>query len=137
MNGVLHSEHVISRSGIAVSPPRVIEDPHSLALRSAGVAFLSTTGRGAKALFFFKRTPKSPGVPTVIGPECTPAVRCIQIFKRTGTGKLWQNVFTSLPSVARVPHIDRKNFGFYMAYLLLGFATEVCIILATRVPTFD
>src|ERR1051325_2114309 len=51
MNGVLHSEHVISRSGIAVSPPKVIEDPHSLALRSAGVAFLSTTGRGAKALF--------------------------------------------------------------------------------------
>jgi hypothetical protein len=51
MNGVLHSEHVISRSGIVVSPPKVIEDSHSLALRSAGVAFLSTTGRGAKALF--------------------------------------------------------------------------------------
>ena len=43
---------------------RVIEDLHSLAIRSAGVAFLSTTGRGAKALFF-KRTPKSFGVPTV------------------------------------------------------------------------
>ena len=30
---------------------RVIEDTHSLALRSAGVAFLSTTDRGTKALF--------------------------------------------------------------------------------------
>ena len=38
---------------------RVIEELHSLALRSAGVAFLSATGRGAKALFSLKRTPKS------------------------------------------------------------------------------
>lgn len=60
MNGVLHSEHVISRSGIAVSPREVKKRTSTpLALRSAGVAFLSTTTCGAKALFFLKRTPKS------------------------------------------------------------------------------
>jgi hypothetical protein len=41
------------------------EDIHSLALRSAGGAFLSTTECGAKALFFTNARRKA-GVPTVI-----------------------------------------------------------------------
>ena len=55
------------------------EDVHSLALRSAGVAFLSTTSRGAKALFFTNARRKA-GVPTVSWPECTPAIQSIQFF---------------------------------------------------------
>jgi hypothetical protein len=59
---------------------RVIEDHHSLALRSAGVAFLSTTGRGAKALLFQNARRKALASRRLIGPEFTPAIRCIQIF---------------------------------------------------------
>ena len=64
MNGVLHSEHVISRSGIAVSLlEKEIEDFALYALRSAGVAFLSATGLWHESPAFI-RTPKT-CVPTV------------------------------------------------------------------------
>ena len=53
MNGVLHSEHVISRSGIAVSPREMKKRTlTSLALRSAGVAFLSTTNVWGESAVF-------------------------------------------------------------------------------------
>jgi hypothetical protein len=59
MNGVLHSEHVISRSGIAVSLlESEIEDLALYALRSAGVTFLSSTGLWHESAAF-KRTPKT------------------------------------------------------------------------------
>src|SRR5688572_21807071 len=60
MNGVLHSEHVISRSGIAVSPREMKARTFTLfALRSAGVAFLSTTSLWDESADFSNATPKS------------------------------------------------------------------------------
>jgi hypothetical protein len=91
MNGVLHSEHVISRSGIAVSPREVKKRTSTpLALRSAGVAFLSTTNVGRKRCFL-KRTPKSWRPDGFVGPECTPAIHSIQIFCE----KVWREIFTN------------------------------------------
>ena len=76
---------------------RVIEDFHSLALRSAGGAFLSTTGRGAKALFSSNARRKALASRRFIGPECTPAVECIQIFTavapRADCGRTSSEVF--------------------------------------------
>ena len=64
MNGVLHSEHVISRSGIAVSPREVKKRTSTpLALRSAGVAFLSTTNLWGESAVFSNARRKA-GVPT-------------------------------------------------------------------------
>ena len=126
MNGVLHSEQVISRSGIAVSPMRVNEDFHSLALRSAGVTFLSTTVVVRKRCFL-KRTPKSLASRRLIGPECTPATKSIQIFNRTSKEKLWQNVFTTRADVAWVPHTDGKTFAFQTAHWLLPINVEECM----------
>ena len=87
MNGALHSEHVISRSGIAVFSKKVkIEDFQLSALRSAGVAFLSTTDCGAKALFS-NATPKSLASRRFNWAECTPAMQSIQIFIATFLAK--------------------------------------------------
>ena len=59
---------------------RVKKRIHTLfVLRSAGVAFLSTTGCGTKALFS-NATPKAWTFRRFNWPECTPAIQCIQIF---------------------------------------------------------
>lgn len=59
MNGVPHSAHVISRSGIAVSPREGIEDLTLYALRSAGVASLSARGFWHESAGFSNATPQS------------------------------------------------------------------------------
>lgn len=52
MNGVLHSEHVISRSGIAVSPREVKKRTLTLLLFGAlALRFFQPRTCGAKALF--------------------------------------------------------------------------------------
>src|SRR5262245_43573136 len=90
MNGVLHSEHVISRSGIAVSPRERKRGP-SLPCSSERWRCVSFNHeRGAKALFFINARRKA-GVPTVILAEFTPAIQSIQFF----CAKLWQKIFTS------------------------------------------
>src|SRR5215510_5299693 len=108
MNGVLHSEHVISRSGIAVSPREVKRGFHSLALRSAGVAFLSTTNVWGESAVFSNARRKA-GVPTVNWPECTPAMHSIQIFcVKSVAGDL----HPSSGHVARVQHLTSENLVF-------------------------
>jgi hypothetical protein len=72
MNGVLHSEHVISRSGIAVLLESEIEDLALYALRSAGVTFLSATGLWHESAVSNAR--RKACVPTVNWAECTPVV---------------------------------------------------------------
>src|SRR4029078_11092151 len=80
MNGVLHSEHVISRSGIAVSPREVKKRTLTLLLFGAlALRFFQPRTCGAKALFFSNARRKA-GVPTVCWAECTPAMHSIQIF---------------------------------------------------------
>jgi len=80
MNGVLHSEHVISRSGIAVSPRKWKQRTFTFLLFGAlALRFFQPPGCGAKALFFINARRKA-GVPTVSWPECTPAMQSIQFF---------------------------------------------------------
>src|SRR5215213_4794718 len=104
MNGVLHSEQLISRSGIVVSPPRVIEDTHSLALRSAGAAFLSTTDRGTKALFSQTHAEKLWRPDGLLDLSVPQQLSLFKFFRRTFGQNLWHNVFTSLSDVACAPH---------------------------------
>ena len=87
MNGVLHSEHVISRSGIAVSLlESEIEDLALYALRSAGVAFLSATGLWHESAGF-KRTPKSLRPDGLIGLSVLQWFTFFYVFLRTLTNK--------------------------------------------------
>jgi hypothetical protein len=116
---------------------RVIEDHHSLALRSAGGAFLSTTGRGAKALFSSNARRKALASRRFVDLSLLHHLGVFKLLEEPSTEKLWRNVFTSLVDVACAPHIDRKKLTLQTAYWLLAAKTEVCIILATRVPTFD
>ena len=82
MNGVWHSEQVISRSGIAVSPRERIEDIPSLCSseRWRGVSFNHKVC-GTKALFL-KHYAKSWRPDWFTASEFTPANRCIQTFIR-------------------------------------------------------
>ena len=86
MNGVLHSEHVISRSGIAVLLESEIEDLALYALRSAGVTFLSATGLWHESAGF-KRTPKSLRPDGLIGLSVLQWFTFFYVFLRTLTNK--------------------------------------------------
>jgi hypothetical protein len=81
MNGVLHSEHVISRSGIAVSPRERKLRIRSLCSSERWRRVSFTTACGTKAPEF-KRYAEKLGVPTVNCAECTPVV---QFFLRIST----------------------------------------------------
>ena len=72
---------------------RVIEELHSLALRSAGVAFLSATGRGAKALFSLKRTPKSWRPDGFLRLSLLQQLSVYK-FLLNFEGKVWRKIFT-------------------------------------------
>jgi len=119
MNGVLHSEHVISRSGMRFLHESENEDNHSLALRSAGVAFLSTTECGAKALFY-KRTPKSWRPDGYVAVSVLQPFGVIQFFcedlgkecggRSSWTHSLWRIRNTDLPQM----------MVFHPAYALLN-----------------
>ena len=99
MNGELHSEHVISRSGIAVvlheSEQRT---SHSL-LHFGALAwrFFQPQGCGTKALFH-KHYAEKLASRSVIGPEFTPANRRTQTFIALKLQK----------PVARSLHADRR-----------------------------
>jgi hypothetical protein len=108
MNEVPHSEHVISTSVIAVSPGKRIEGSLS-ALRSAGVAFLSTTDRGSKAALFSNARQKALASRRVNWGECTPEVRSIQFFYRCERGKVWRMIFNDPLIVARAPQRHIEN----------------------------
>ncbi len=78
MNGVLHSEHVISRSGIAVSPRERKEDFHSLLFGALASRFFQPRVWGESAVF--KRYAENLASRRVSWGECTPAIQRIQIF---------------------------------------------------------
>ena len=119
MNGVLHSEHVISRSGIAVSPREGKLRIRSLCSseRWRRVSFHHSCG--TKALFSQTLRRKA-GVPTVCCAECTPA---IQIFLRNSTEIYRETVAEHLQptasDVASSQHSRRSSLYFHTAYWLL------------------
>src|SRR6185295_4330445 len=92
MNGVLHSEHVISRSGIAVSPREVKKRTSTLLLFGAlALRFFQPRTCGAKALFFSNARRKA-GVPTgLLALSVLQQFTLIQIFCE----KVWREIFTN------------------------------------------
>jgi hypothetical protein len=93
----------------------------SLALRSAGVAFLSTTDRGTKALFSQTHAEKLWRPDGLLDLSVLQQLSVFKFFRTSLGQKLWQNVFTSLSDVACLPHRDRENFAFQTAQWLLAF----------------
>jgi hypothetical protein len=71
------------------------EDLHFLALRIAGVTFLSTTWLWCESAdFFYKRNAEKPASRRLIAPECTPAMQAIQFFYENFDWKLLREVIT-------------------------------------------
>ena len=102
MNGVLHSEHVISRSGIRGFSTKVKTRTFTFLLFGAlALRFFQPPGCGAKARFFFTNARRKAGVPTVSWSECTPAMQSIQFFYENFDWKLLREVSTSGPPVVR------------------------------------
>ena len=66
MNEVPHSEHVISRSGIAVSPRKRME-VHFLLFGALALRFFQPLGRGAKAALFSNARQKALASRRLIG----------------------------------------------------------------------
>jgi|SRR6185503_13980009 len=113
MNGVLHSEHVISRSGIAVSLlESEIEDLALYALRSAGVTFLSSTGLWHESAAF-KRTPKA-CVPTgLVVMSVLQWFTFFYVFLRTLTNKSVAKYLHTPASMLHKSHTPiRKTLSF-------------------------
>jgi hypothetical protein len=81
MNGVLHSEHVISRSGIRGFSTKV-KRGHSLSCSSERWRCVSFNHLVVvrKRGFFCTNARRKAGVPTVNWAECTPAMHSIQFF---------------------------------------------------------
>src|SRR5690349_17824223 len=111
MNGALHSEHVISRSGIAVSPESENEDDHSLLFGALASRFFQPQDVARKRCFINAR--RKP-VPTVTCWECTPAIHSIQFFCENfltksvaqdlhGPASLWRIRNTHLTQTADFP----------------------------------
>lgn len=86
------------------------------ALRSAGVAFLSTTVVGRKRCFL-KRYAVNPASPTVYWPECTPA---IQIFLRNFTeicGEKCGKTSSTNPSLWRARNTHARLRGNFVRHI--------------------
>jgi hypothetical protein len=80
MNGVLHSEHVISRSGIAVSPTRVKTRTFTLLLFGAlALRFFQPRVVGRKRCSLQTHAEKLASR-RLVGLKFTPATRSIQFF---------------------------------------------------------
>jgi hypothetical protein len=110
MNGELHSEHVISRSGIAVFSTRVNRGPLTLLhFGCAGVAFLSTTDCGAKALYH-KHYAEKLASRLVIGPECTPANQRRQTIIARLLQNLWRDHSMHIVMLWRLRHTIHEIF---------------------------
>jgi hypothetical protein len=86
MNGVLHSEHVISRSGIAVLLESEMRISLSMLFGALALRFSQPPGCGTKALVSNAR--RKACVPTVNWAECTPVVH---FFLRISTYANEQN----------------------------------------------
>jgi len=125
MNGELHSEHVISKSGIAVSPRERTEDIHSLALRSAGVAFLSTTGLWDESAFSQTLRRKA-GVPTGFLGLSLP--QQISVFKQLFAKTVAVFLHAVQPVVALPPHGTLISPANHPARVLLPFLPNVVTI---------
>jgi hypothetical protein len=98
MNGVLHSEHVISRSGIRGFSTKV-KRGHSLSCSSERWRCVSFNHLVVvrKRGFFCTNARRKAGVPTVNWAECTPAMHSIQFFYANFRQKLWQKIFKNTP----------------------------------------
>src|SRR5689334_15821210 len=110
MNGALHSEHVISRSGIAVSPESENEDDHSLLFGALASRFFQPQDVARKRCFINAR--RKP-VPTVTCWECTPAIHSIQFFcENFLTKSVAQDLHGPRFSVAHTQHTPHANCRF-------------------------
>ena len=103
---------------------RGAEDHPSLALRSAGVAFLSTTGLWCESAFSQTLRRKT-GSRRLPGPECTPANHSIQTFIRKRCG-----VISAVQSaaVASLPQPLLASAAFHSARRLLQSARSKSFI---------
>lgn len=99
---------------------RVIEDHHSLALRSAGGAFLSTTLVVRKRCFCSNARRKALASRRFVDLSLLQHLGVFKFLQAPGTEKLWRNVFTSPLDVAYAPHVDRENLAFETAHWLLA-----------------
>ena len=110
MNEVPHSEHVISRSGIAVSPRKRME-VHFLLFGALALRFFQPLGRGAKAALFSNARQKALASRRLIVASVLQWFGLFNFFITWGRGNVWQMIFKEPSSVARAPQWTTGSCG--------------------------